>query len=72
MAAVSADEIGHGVWTWELAKQLERRLPLAVVANSEVFIVVHPDLKDAARVRVVLDQIVALFERDVRSLSGLG
>ena len=47
-------------------------LPLAVVANSEVFIVVHPDLKDAARVRVVLDQIVALFERDVRSLSGLG
>ncbi len=29
MAAVSADEIGHGAWSWELAKQLERRLPLA-------------------------------------------
>ena len=28
MAQVSADEVGHGAWSWELARQLEQRLPL--------------------------------------------
>lgn len=28
MANVSADEVGHGAWSWELARQLEQRLPV--------------------------------------------
>ena len=28
MAAVSDDELGHGAWSWELAKHLERMLPV--------------------------------------------
>ena len=48
-----------------------RRLTSAVVANTETFLVVHPDLKDVPRVRAVMDQVIGLFERDEKLFSGL-
>lgn len=46
------------------------RLTPAVVAKGEAFVVIPPDHKDTARVRLVADALVALFERERALLEG--
>ena len=47
------------------------RLTPAVVARSEAFLVIPPDHRDTVRVRVVMDALIALFERERAVLEGL-
>jgi hypothetical protein len=35
-----------------------------------VWLLVHPDLQHVARVRTVMDEVVALFQSDARLLAG--
>lgn len=46
------------------------RLTPAVVAKSEGFVIIPPDHRDTLRVRLVIDALVALFERERRLLGG--
>ena len=39
-------------------------------ADREMWLVVHPDLRRAPRIRAVMDYLVALFQRDGRLLLG--
>jgi DNA-binding transcriptional LysR family regulator len=48
------------------------RLTPAVVARGEAFIVIPPDHRDTARVRLVVDAVVALFEHERALLEGAG
>jgi DNA-binding transcriptional LysR family regulator len=48
------------------------RLTPAVVATGEVFAVIPPDHRDTARVRLVVDALVALFGRERALLEGTG
>jgi len=48
------------------------RLTPAVVARGEAFIVIPPDHRDTARVRLVVDAVVALFEHERALLEGTG
>jgi DNA-binding transcriptional LysR family regulator len=48
------------------------RLTPAVVARSEAFTVIPPDHKDTARVRLVIEAIAALYERERTLLEGTG
>ena len=50
--------------------QLQRLTP-ELVGGRDMFLVVHPDLARVARVRAVMDFIVALFERDVALWKGV-
>jgi DNA-binding transcriptional LysR family regulator len=47
------------------------RLTPAVVAHVEAFLVIPPDNRGTARVRVVMDAIETLFERERRVLEGI-
>jgi DNA-binding transcriptional LysR family regulator len=46
------------------------RLMPAVVAKSEAFVVIPPDHRDTLRVRLVMDALVSLFERERGLLEG--
>ncbi len=46
------------------------RLTPGTVATSEAFLVTAPDLKDVARVKIVLDALAALFVRERALLAG--
>lgn len=46
------------------------RLTPAVVARGEAFIVIPPDHRDTSRVRLVMDALAALFERERALLEG--
>jgi DNA-binding transcriptional LysR family regulator len=46
------------------------RLTPAVVANGEVFVVIPPDHRDTRRVRLVMDALVELFERERARMEG--
>jgi DNA-binding transcriptional LysR family regulator len=46
------------------------RLTPNVVAHGEAFVVIPPDHRDTARVRLVVDALVALFERERALLEG--
>jgi DNA-binding transcriptional LysR family regulator len=46
------------------------RLTPKVVARGEAFVVIPPDHRDTARVRLVTDAVVALFERERALLEG--
>ena len=46
------------------------RLTPAVVAHSEAFLVIPPDQRDVARVRIVMDAVTSLFEQERVMLSG--
>jgi DNA-binding transcriptional LysR family regulator len=48
-----------------------RRLTPRILGARDVFLVVHPDLARVARVRAVMDFIVALFERDLALWTGV-
>ncbi len=48
------------------------RLTARVTGSRDVFLVVHPDLAKVARVRAVMDCIVAAFARDAALWSGAG
>jgi DNA-binding transcriptional LysR family regulator len=47
------------------------RLTPAILGTRDVWLVVHPDLAKVARVRVVMDFLLALFERDRALWAGL-
>lgn len=52
---------------------LLRRLPAnPAAADREMWLVVHPDLRRAPRIRAVMDYLVAVFQRDRRLLLGAG
>jgi DNA-binding transcriptional LysR family regulator len=65
--------LGIGVLPCFLTASLTelRRLTPAVVASSEACLVVHPDLKDALRIRVVMDRLISLYTENAKLLSGL-
>jgi DNA-binding transcriptional LysR family regulator len=46
------------------------RLTSAILANTEAFLVIPPDHRHTARVRVVMDALAALFERERDLLAG--
>lgn len=46
------------------------RLSPAIVATGELFVVIPPDHRDTRRVRVVMDAVVALFEREGARVAG--
>jgi DNA-binding transcriptional LysR family regulator len=46
------------------------RLTPAVVAQGEAFVVISPDHRETARVRMVVDALVALFDRERGLMSG--
>lgn len=46
------------------------RLTPEVVARGEAFVVISPDHRDTARVRLVVDALVALFERERALIAG--
>jgi len=46
------------------------RLTSAVVAQAEAFLVIPPDHHNTVRVRLVMDAVTALFERERALLSG--
>jgi DNA-binding transcriptional LysR family regulator len=46
------------------------RLTPEIVAKSEVFVVIPPSHRDTRRVRLVMDAVVALFERERERLAG--
>ncbi len=46
------------------------RLTPAVVAQTDAFLVIPPDHRNTARVRLVMDAVTALFERERALLSG--
>lgn len=46
------------------------RLTPKVVASSEAFVVIPPDHRDTARVRLVMEALVSLFERERALLEG--
>lgn len=46
------------------------RLTPMVVAQSEAFLVIPPDHRETARVRLVMDAVTALFEREKAVLEG--
>jgi hypothetical protein len=46
------------------------RLTPGVVAQGEAFAVIPPDHRDTARVRLVVDALVALFDRERGLLEG--
>ena len=46
------------------------RLTPAVVAKGEIFVVIPPNQRDTRRVRLVMDAIVTLFERERERLAG--
>jgi DNA-binding transcriptional LysR family regulator len=45
-------------------------LTLSVVAQTEAFLVIPPDHRNAVRVRLVMDAVTALFERERALLAG--
>ncbi len=49
---------------------LRRVAPDAGAPDREIWLLVHPDLRRAPRIRVVMDYLVALFGRDRRLLLG--
>ena len=49
-----------------------RRVTPAVVATTEAFLVIPPDHRQTVRVRLVMDAVAALFERERAFLGGLG
>lgn len=50
---------------------LLRRVPSETsAADREMWIVVHPDLRQAPRIRAVMDYLIGLFERERRLLHG--
>ena len=46
------------------------RLTPAVVAQSDAFLVTPPDHRNTVRVRLVMDAVTALFERERALLAG--
>jgi DNA-binding transcriptional LysR family regulator len=46
------------------------RVTPAVLATTEAFLVIRPDHRHTARVRVVMDAVTALFERERDLLAG--
>jgi DNA-binding transcriptional LysR family regulator len=46
------------------------RLTPKVVAQSDIFMVIPPNHRDTRRVRLVMDALVALFERERECLAG--
>ncbi len=47
-----------------------RRMTPEVTANTEVFLVTAPDLQDLKRIRLVLDAVAAMFERNRALFAG--
>ena len=47
------------------------RLTPAVIAHAEAFLVIPPDHRNTARVRLVMDAVTALFERERTMLEGV-
>ncbi len=47
-----------------------RRMTPEVIANNEVFLATAPDLQDLERIRVVLDSVAAVFDRNRALLVG--
>jgi len=42
----------------------------AVTANNEVFLVTAPDLQDLKRIRLVLESVAAVFNRNRKLFAG--
>ena len=47
-----------------------RRLPPGIVGHHDIWLVVHPDVRASARVRVVMDYLAALIKNEAPLLSG--
>lgn len=47
-----------------------RRMTPEVIANNEVFLVIAPDLQDLKRIRVVLESVAAVFDRNRALFAG--
>jgi hypothetical protein len=71
-AAAKALKVDHSTMSRRLAA-LEASLGTKLVSRgpgSEAFLVIPPDLKDVARVKIVVDALAALFERERSLLAG--
>ena len=75
VAAINAAICGMGIGAVPcfLAENepLLRRLTPRVLGGRDIFLVVHPDLARVARVRAVMDFVVALFTKDAELWSGV-
>jgi DNA-binding transcriptional LysR family regulator len=74
-AVVDAVKAGFGLsvlpcYTAKGDQSLVRLTP-SVVARNEAFLVIPPDHRDTLRVRLVMDALIALFERERAILDGL-
>jgi DNA-binding transcriptional LysR family regulator len=74
VAALNAAIFGMGIaavpcWIGDQEKTL-RRASAKTIGARDVFLVVHPDLAKIARVRAVIDFIVAAFKRDRAAWTG--
>lgn len=47
-----------------------QRLTPSVIAHGEAFLVIPPDHRETVRVRLVMDAVTALFERERKLLEG--
>jgi len=47
-----------------------RRLPPGIVGHHDIWLVVHPDVRTSARVRLVMDYLTALIQEEAALLSG--
>lgn len=75
VAAINAAICGMGIGAVPCflaeGEPLLRRLTPRVLGGRDIFLVVHPDLARVARVRAVMDFVVALFTRDAELWSGV-
>jgi DNA-binding transcriptional LysR family regulator len=47
-----------------------RRLPGGVIGHHEIWVVVHPDVRTSARVRIVMSFLAELIEKDAKLIEG--
>jgi DNA-binding transcriptional LysR family regulator len=69
--AAMAAGLGLGVLPTRAARLWPQLRPLSpVIARGTGWIVVHPDLRQLPRIRVVIDMLATLFRASVTSASG--
>jgi len=76
VAAMNATLVGMGIgvlpcFLADAEPELHRVVP-ACIGHRDVFLVVHPDLLRVARIRAVMDFVVAIFRRDAQLWDGTG
>jgi molybdate transport repressor ModE-like protein len=74
VAAMNAALVGSGICAIPCfhgdAERMLARVTPGTIGGRDIWLVVHPDLARTARVRVVMDFLVAMFDRDRAQWSG--